>query len=122
MNIADPSKILLTRQDVSKHCTPDDCWVILDGVVYDVTEYWRVHPGGGHYLLRFAGSDATLGFREFNHSPFAFQQLQDSLLEVGRLEKSEAQQVQAHKKWTPKFEMEEMEDKERLTEDGMFCM
>lgn len=64
-----------TREEISRHNQPNDCWIIIDNIVYNVSEYWKVHPGGGAFLLKYAGKDATLAFREFNHSPFATQQL-----------------------------------------------
>jgi cytochrome b involved in lipid metabolism len=67
----EPTKTEFTREEVSKHNTQDDCWIIIDSNVYNLTEYWRVHPGGGHYILKYAGQDATQPFREYNHTPFA---------------------------------------------------
>lgn len=60
-----------TRDEVATHNKPSDCWVIIDNIVYNVTEYWRVHPGGGSFILKYGGRDATLAYREYNHSPFA---------------------------------------------------
>jgi hypothetical protein len=77
----------LTMEEVAKHNKPDDCWVILNGVAYDVTEVrltacdwaWvaltrRVqfmddHPGGKKVIMAYAGRDAS---EEFNalHSAF----------------------------------------------------
>lgn len=62
-----------TREEVSRHCEPNDCWIIIDNIIYNVSEYWRVHPGGGAYILKYGGKDATLAFREYNHTPFAHQ-------------------------------------------------
>lgn len=62
---------VLTRKQVLKHNKPDDCWCIIDNVVYDLSQYWKVHPGGGDYIKKWAGKDATMPYREFNHSPFA---------------------------------------------------
>jgi alkylation response protein AidB-like acyl-CoA dehydrogenase/predicted heme/steroid binding protein len=52
----------LTREEVAKHSTPDDAWVIVDGDVYDVTKFAKLHPGGAGLLLEFAGKDATEDF------------------------------------------------------------
>ena len=60
-----------TREEVSQHNKLSDCWVIIDNIIYNLTEYWKVHPGGGSFILKYAGKDATLAFREFNHTPFA---------------------------------------------------
>ena len=44
---------------MAKHNTPDSCWVILYGDVYDVTEFLPSHPGGSKIILSLAGRDAT---------------------------------------------------------------
>ncbi|PCH44582.1 cytochrome b5 [Wolfiporia cocos MD-104 SS10] len=59
-----------TPQEVAKHNKPDDCWVIVSGKVYDVTEFLPNHPGGVRLLLNFAGRDATSAFKPF-HTPTA---------------------------------------------------
>ncbi|RPD63819.1 Flavocytochrome c [Lentinus tigrinus ALCF2SS1-6] len=54
--------------DVAKHNKKDDCWVIIDGQVLDVTSFLPDHPGGEKAILLYAGRDAT---EEFNmlHDP-----------------------------------------------------
>lgn len=37
---------LVSHDEVSKHKSEDDCWVILHAKVYDVTSFVREHPGG----------------------------------------------------------------------------
>lgn len=37
--------------------------MVLGGMVYDITQYLRAHPGGSSILLKYAGMDAT---RQFN--------------------------------------------------------
>lgn len=44
---------------VLKHTTPESCWVVLYGNVYDVTEFLPSHPGGSKVILQLAGQDAT---------------------------------------------------------------
>lgn len=54
-----------TMDEVRTHCRPDDCWIVLDGFVYDVTEYIAKgeHPGGTAVLCAWAGADATAEFK-----------------------------------------------------------
>ena len=44
---------------MAKHNKPDDCWVILYGNVYDVSDFIPSHPGGEKIILSLAGKDAT---------------------------------------------------------------
>ncbi|KAK6360813.1 hypothetical protein TWF730_006935 [Orbilia blumenaviensis] len=46
-------------KEVAKHNTPESCWVILYGNVYDVTDFLPSHPGGAKIILQLAGKDAT---------------------------------------------------------------
>ncbi|OVA00835.1 Cytochrome b5-like heme/steroid binding domain [Macleaya cordata] len=64
---------LFTWQEASEHKTRDDCWVIVDGKVYDVTDYLDEHPGGDDVLLKAAGRDATDEFEDAGHSKSAIE-------------------------------------------------
>lgn len=48
-----------TVDEVKKHNTKDDLWVIIDGQVLDVTKFAPDHPGGEAALMLYAGRDAT---------------------------------------------------------------
>lgn len=49
----------LTYDEVAKHSSPNDCWIILYGKVYDLTEFIPEHPGGPQIIVKNAGRDAT---------------------------------------------------------------
>lgn len=53
---------MLDIQEVSKHNTKTDCWVIVHGKAYDVTHFLNEHPGGSAIILKYAGKDATKAF------------------------------------------------------------
>merc|ERR1712176_1333607 len=57
-----------TMEEVAKHTTKDDCWVVVADQVLNVTSFLSQHPGGELAILTFAGKDAT---EEFNmiHPP-----------------------------------------------------
>lgn len=57
---------LIHGLEVAKHNSRDSCWVIVQGKVYDVTDYLDRHPGGSAILLQYGGKDAT-GIYEPNH-------------------------------------------------------
>merc|ERR1719443_484851 len=58
----------LTMEEVAKHTTKGDCWVVVNNEVLNVTSFLSQHPGGELAILTFAGKDAT---EEFNmiHPP-----------------------------------------------------
>lgn len=51
-----------TPEEVAKHNTESDCWVIVKNVVLDLTLFLQNHPGGADSILKFAGKDATESF------------------------------------------------------------
>lgn len=59
--------ILLTEytlQEVSTHKTDESRWIIINGFVYDVTDFIKHHPGGKEPFEKFAGTDATVYFKK----------------------------------------------------------
>jgi len=48
--------------EVAKHNKEDDCWVIINNEVYNVTDFLEDHPGGKEAIMLFAGQDATESF------------------------------------------------------------
>jgi salicylate hydroxylase len=74
-NLWTPAKSLsgdrrVTRADVARHDTFEDCWVIIRNKVYDFTEWKDHHPGGPFVARMYAGKDATAEFGDF-HSALA---------------------------------------------------
>lgn len=51
-----------TMEEVAAHSTKDSVWVVVKGVVMDVTNFLEDHPGGVQAVLNFAGRDATEEF------------------------------------------------------------
>ena len=51
-----------TLEEVAKHNKKDDLWVVVKGVVLDLTNWLDDHPGGPQALLNFMGRDATEEF------------------------------------------------------------
>lgn len=56
-----------TSSDVARHASRDDCWIIFEQQVFDVTSFIAEHPGGDA-ILQAAGRDATEMFRDVGHS------------------------------------------------------
>merc|ERR1719203_515479 len=63
-----PGMSAYTLDEVAKHTTKGDCWVVVSGQVLNVTNFLSQHPGGELAILTFGGKDAT---EEFNmiHPP-----------------------------------------------------
>ena len=59
-----------TAQQVGQHRSEDDCWLVIDGFVYDITAFLRSHPGGIAIILPYAGRDATRIFHALHDADF----------------------------------------------------
>lgn len=55
-----------TLEQVQEHNKPNDCWIIVDTHIYDVTEFALSHPGGKELLYSVGGQDATDYFYELH--------------------------------------------------------
>ena len=62
--------MVLDGKEVAKHkfalldsvltgSSRDSCWVVINGQVYDVTDFLDEHPGGAAIILKYGGKDAT---------------------------------------------------------------
>jgi len=71
------AKNKITREEVKKHNTVDDAWMIMNGVVYDVTDYLSLHPGLD-VIMDYLGDDATHIFNHIPHSAVAKKLLNES--------------------------------------------
>lgn len=58
-----PTTLSYTLQDVALHATATDCWMAIEGKVYNVTEFINKHPGG-EAIVAGCGKDATTLFNE----------------------------------------------------------
>mmetsp|Transcript_3945 Transcript_3945/g.11427 ORF Transcript_3945/g.11427 Transcript_3945/m.11427 type:complete len:533 (-) Transcript_3945:176-1774(-) len=73
----------VTVEALAQHNQPDDMWIAVGGVVYDVTKYAARHPGGRQVLADVAGRDATQDFDDVGHTAKARMILKS--LKVGTL-------------------------------------
>lgn len=76
----------LSWDEVAEHNTRDDCWVAIEGVVYDLSDFLAVHPGGEALVLEAAaGGDATKIFQVI-HDPTVLSKSGGALVpKVGRV-------------------------------------
>ena len=58
----------ITEEELAKHSTEEDCWIVIHDLVFDVTGFLGEHPGGGDVMLPYAGKDCTQEFEDIAHS------------------------------------------------------
>lgn len=51
----------ISMEEVSGHSSVNDCWIVINGEVYDVTGFITSHPGG-NAILEGCGKNATTLF------------------------------------------------------------
>ena len=74
-----------TREEIEKHNTRNNCWLVINGNVYDATSVLGWHPGGSSALLANAGKlslDVTSSFENV-HDEYAHKKLAECA--IGRV-------------------------------------
>ena len=49
-------------EEVKRHTGKDDKWLVINGNIYDITNFSKRHPGGARIISHFAGQDATVPY------------------------------------------------------------
>ncbi|KAH8894601.1 L-mandelate dehydrogenase [Thozetella sp. PMI_491] len=65
---------MISYEEVQRHATVGNCWVIIKGFVYDVSDFLELHPGGRQAILSHAGKDVSELFTML-HPPDALENL-----------------------------------------------
>jgi cytochrome b involved in lipid metabolism len=55
----------ITRAELAKHVDKTDRWVVIDGFVYNITQYLFAHPGGARCFMNDS-QDVTSSFHRFH--------------------------------------------------------
>jgi len=53
-----------TQDEVAAHATESDCYSIVGGEVYELTDWIARHPGGAQDIIDMCGVDATESYDE----------------------------------------------------------
>ncbi len=73
-----------TSEEVAKHNSLQDCWMAIEGKVYDLSTYVPEHPTPPSVLAPWCGKEATLGMRTkgygSDHSRYAWSALAEYLI------------------------------------------
>lgn len=82
---AAPEDDAVTMAEVEDNDTADSCWAVMEGTVYDLTDWVDQHPGGGNRIEALCGTDATEAFED-QHGGQDAPEDQLSEFEIGSLE------------------------------------
>ena len=70
-----------TTEEIALHNKPGDCWLVLEGKVYDVSPYMNEHPGGALTMIGEAnGREAIEAYEDAEHSKLARNMLKTYLI------------------------------------------
>lgn len=58
--------IILNMSEIEKHNKQADCWLLIEGKVYNITSYFGSHPGGDPKMVATCGKDATAAYATQN--------------------------------------------------------
>ena len=61
----DVNKTIYTWEEVRKHNKRDDCWIVVNDNVYNMTNFKYKHPGGSKIIDFYGGQDATVIYIQF---------------------------------------------------------
>jgi cytochrome b involved in lipid metabolism len=75
------STAVISREELARHNSAASCWVIVEGLVYDITSFVPQHSGSADVLFPLCGKDATQAWKDKggvgrSHSPRAQDVLQ----------------------------------------------
>jgi cytochrome b involved in lipid metabolism len=84
--LAAPSLPSYSSTEVARHHTACDAWIIIDGLVFDITRFLERHPGGSAILHSYLGRDVTRPFSQVSgHTTNAARRMLQALL-IGRVD------------------------------------
>lgn len=71
---------VVSWEEYAKHTNNLDCWILIDGRIYNVSTFLAEHPGGDEILLKYSGLDGSKPFNQQHHTPYAVS-IRDSRVE-----------------------------------------
>ncbi|KAL2757517.1 hypothetical protein ACRALDRAFT_2039930 [Sodiomyces alcalophilus JCM 7366] len=100
---------IFEADEVAKHNTPESCWVVLYGDVYDVTEFLPSHPGGSRIILKLGGKDATEEYDPV-HPPGTLEENLKPEAKLGKINPESLTKAKANEKLSAPKESAKDED------------
>lgn len=74
-------------EEISKHNSEKDLWVVINGQVWDMTSFAPSHPGGIEIILEYAGQDSSKAYNEVHGPSLVSKSLPPDALK-GKLDES----------------------------------
>lgn len=97
-----------TWDEIKKHVTEEDCWVVLNDNVLNVTAFLNEHPGGLDPIKDMAGEDITSSFESIGHSSTAVVRSKQMI--VGRLDPACKKKIPVSNAPAPKWSESNLDD------------
>jgi len=74
----------VTMEEVERHNSREDAWIVLFGEAIDVTKFLPLHPGGDDMLAAYLGKDATKDWQMI-HEADTLDRYQQHLTKLGKV-------------------------------------
>lgn len=78
--------VVISLDELARHNTQEDCWMAIEGKVYDLSAYIPSHPAPPVVMTPWCGKEATEGMRTKgygrDHSPAAWAMMAPYLVGV----------------------------------------
>jgi cytochrome b involved in lipid metabolism len=71
----------ISLAELEKHKTREDCWIAIDGNVYDVSKFHEEHPGEGinaQYIAHYSGKIVDDLFEKYHSNDEPFEWLEEA--------------------------------------------
>lgn len=72
-------------EELKNQCSNGKIWVVINGKVYDLTDFINIHPGGPAIIKKYAGKDASLLFNKI-HAKDTIEKMLDPECYIGELD------------------------------------
>ncbi|KAH8892129.1 hypothetical protein GQ53DRAFT_863875 [Thozetella sp. PMI_491] len=76
---------MLSPEDLSNNSSAESCWILVNGTVWDLTDFAPVHPGGAQVIHKYAGRDASAAYNSV-HAPSLLKETLDISKRKGTLD------------------------------------
>ena len=77
-------KIIKVSELAQKNDPEDSCWLAIDNEVYDLTNFYHIHPGGQMILRAYFGLDATKTYLKVHNNRLDIDSMKD-MHHIGKL-------------------------------------